>query len=170
MKNKKLIFINGTMGVGKTATCEELAKLLRPNVFLDGDWCWKMSPFTVNDETKEMVFANICFLLNKFLCCKEFEYIIFCWVMHEQEIINQITSGLKTENTEKFFFTLTAEEEALRKRLLADVEAQKREADILAKSVARLPLYDRIDSVKIDVGGITPSQAARRIAEIVTGK
>ena len=42
---KKLILINGTMGAGKTTTCQELLKILQPSVFLDGDWCWKMHPF-----------------------------------------------------------------------------------------------------------------------------
>lgn len=41
---KNLIFINGAMGVGKTATSRELQKLLPNCVFLDGDWCWDMSP------------------------------------------------------------------------------------------------------------------------------
>ncbi|MCL2885137.1 MAG: AAA family ATPase, partial [Oscillospiraceae bacterium] len=33
---KRLIFVNGTMGVGKTAVCNELLSLLQPGVFLDG--------------------------------------------------------------------------------------------------------------------------------------
>ena len=41
---KRLIFVNGTMGAGKTATCRELKKLLPPCAFLDGDWCWDMEP------------------------------------------------------------------------------------------------------------------------------
>jgi len=36
------------MGVGKTTTSNELKKLLMKSVFLDGDWCWDMSPFIVN--------------------------------------------------------------------------------------------------------------------------
>jgi len=60
---KNLIFINGTMGVGKTATSRELQKLLSNCVFLDGDWCWDMSPFIVNDETKNMVIDNISYLI-----------------------------------------------------------------------------------------------------------
>lgn len=42
---KRLILIGGTMGVGKTAVCRELQKLLPGNVFLDGDWCWDAVPF-----------------------------------------------------------------------------------------------------------------------------
>ena len=52
---KTLIFINGPMGVGKTAVCRELLERLTPGVYLDGDWCWNMNPFQVTDETKSMV-------------------------------------------------------------------------------------------------------------------
>ena len=34
---KNLIFVNGTMGAGKTTLCRELKKLLAPSVFLDGE-------------------------------------------------------------------------------------------------------------------------------------
>ena len=59
---KNLIFINGTMGSGKTAVSQKLKILLNKSVFLDGDWCWDMVPFVVNNETKEMVLENITFL------------------------------------------------------------------------------------------------------------
>ena len=81
---KKLYMIGGTMGVGKTAVCQHLKKQLNHCVFLDGDWCWDMHPFEVNEETKQMVLANIKFLLNSFIQCSVYENIIFCWVMHEQ--------------------------------------------------------------------------------------
>ncbi len=66
---KKIYIIGGTMGVGKTAVCQELKKMLPASVFLDGDWCWDMHPFQVNDETKRMVLQNIVFLLNQFIHC-----------------------------------------------------------------------------------------------------
>src|SRR5476649_2686108 len=64
---KKLIIINGTMGVGKTATCRELNKNLENSVWLDGDWCWMINPFVVNDENKNMVVNNITYLLRNLL-------------------------------------------------------------------------------------------------------
>ena len=69
---KNLIIVGGTMGVGKTATCRELQKILPRNVFLDGDWCWDMHPFVVTGETIAMVNSNIAHLLNGFLACSEF--------------------------------------------------------------------------------------------------
>lgn len=85
---KNLYLIGGAMGVGKTTVCRRLKKDLPNSVFLDGDWCWDADPFLITEETKAMVMDNICFLLNNFLRCSAYENIIFCWVMHEQSIID----------------------------------------------------------------------------------
>ncbi len=65
-------------------------KELKNSAFLDGDWCWVANPFQVNDETKGMVIDNICHLLNNFIHCSVYDNVIFCWVMHEQNNINDI--------------------------------------------------------------------------------
>ena len=44
------------MGVGKTTTCKELSKKLQNSVWLDGDWCWMIDPFVVNEENKWPVY------------------------------------------------------------------------------------------------------------------
>lgn len=75
---KNLIFVNGTMGVGKTTVCRALNRLLPNSVLLDGDWCWYMDPFVVTEETKTLVMDNICHLLHGFLDCTVFENVIFC--------------------------------------------------------------------------------------------
>jgi hypothetical protein len=67
-----------------------LQKILPRNVFLDGDWCWDMRPFVVTDETKKLVEGDITHLLNSFLDCSEFENVIFCWVLHEQKILDDL--------------------------------------------------------------------------------
>ena len=46
---KHLYLIGGTMGVGKSTTCQIMKRKLNNSVFLDGDWCWDMDPFIVND-------------------------------------------------------------------------------------------------------------------------
>ena len=93
---KKLYLIGGTMGVGKTTVCQILKEKLPGSVFLDGDWCWDMHPFAVTEETKRMVMDNITYLLNQFLRCSVYENIIFCWVMHEQGIIDELLSRVNT--------------------------------------------------------------------------
>lgn len=51
---KNFYMIGGTMGIGKTSTCKFLKNKLPNSVFLDGDWCWDMNPFQINNETKSM--------------------------------------------------------------------------------------------------------------------
>ena len=94
---KRLYIIGGTMGVGKTTVGQQLKKDLPNCVFLDGDWCWDADPFQVTEETKTLVQDNICHMLNNFLQCSVYETVIFCWVMHEQEIINSIIAKLKLD-------------------------------------------------------------------------
>ncbi len=157
---KNIYLIGGTMGVGKTATCRIMKYKLNNSVFLDGDWCWDMHPFQVTDETKKMVQENSCFLLNNFIKCSLYENIIFCWVMHEQHIIDYITSHINTQNCKVHAISLVCSEAALQARLIKDVEAGIRTEDIIKRSVERLPLYEKLNTIKVDVSDITPEQAA----------
>jgi tRNA uridine 5-carbamoylmethylation protein Kti12 len=160
---KRLIIVNGTMGAGKTVTCTQLLQKLQPGVMLDGDWCWSMQPFVVNDETKRMVLDNICFVLNNFLHCSEYDNILFCWVLHLQSIIDEILGRLDLSNTQVFIYTLVVSPQALTARIVKDVEANKRTVDQIERSLARIGLYADMNTVKIDVSGITPEQAADEI-------
>lgn len=166
---KKLIIINGTMGVGKTTTCRELQKILPLNVFLDGDWCWDMTPFIVNHETKAMVMDNICYLLNNFIRCSQYKNIIFCWVMHEQWIIDELLSRLEVGNCSVKLFSLTANHKALKDRLNLDVQNGKRTQDVIQRSIERMKMYDCLNTEKIDVSEISAKQAAEIISARILG-
>ena len=167
---KKIYLIGGTMGVGKTTTCQILKNKLPNCVFLDGDWCWDMHPFQVTPETKKMVMENICFLLNQFIRCIAYENIIFCWVMHEQAIMDEILLKLETENCLVHTISLICDADELRKRLQKDVDAGIRSADVIQRSIARSGLYEKLDTKKIDVSHITPEQAAEEIINGERGK
>ena len=125
------------------------------SVFLDGDWCWDASPFQVTEETKEMVIHNICYLLNSFLHCSAYENVIFCWVMHEQSIIDDIIKELDTENCRVKKISLIADESSLRDRLTVDITCGIRTTDIIDRSVRRISMYQALDTVKIDTSDKT---------------
>lgn len=163
---KTLWMVGGTMGVGKTTVCQQLKRQLPDSVFLDGDWCWDADPFQVTDETMAMVNDNICFLLNSFLRCSAYENVIFCWVMHQQEIIDGILSRLDASGCRVVCVSLTASEETLRRRLAADVAAGLRQEDVIARSTARIPLYDALNTVKLPTDGKTPAELARELSEL----
>ncbi len=157
---KDLYLIGGPMGVGKTTTCQLLKKKLDRCVFLDGDWCWDMSPFQVTVETKAMVLENIVSLLGNFIRCPAYENIVFCWVMHRQEIIEEILGRLDTSGCRVHVLSLVCSQRALRERLEKDVAAGIRTEDVIERSLERLPLYAQLDTVKVDVSELTPMQAA----------
>lgn len=164
---KKLIIINGTMGVGKTTTCNKLLNMITPSVFLDGDWCWNINPFIVTDETKLMVIDNITHLLKNFLCCSEYEYVIFCWVLHKESIMKDILNNLKDFKFELFVITLMCSEKALRDRLTLDINNNVRKYDVIERSLQKSDFYIEMDTTKIDVSDIDAHQAAIEIVKII---
>ncbi|WP_254306727.1 AAA family ATPase [Clostridium sp. 001] len=157
---KNLILINGTMGVGKTAASKELQKLLPKCVFLDGDWCWNISPFIVTDETKRMVIDNITYMLNNFISCSEYENIIFCWVMHMQSILDDVLSRINEKGCKVYKFSLICSEKSLIERITKDIENGTRTEDVIDRSVPRLNNYLKMDTDKIDVDEISAKDAA----------
>ena len=163
---KRLFLIGGTMGVGKTSVCRQLNRDLNNSVFLDGDWCWNADPFVVTDETKEMVMDNICHLLNNFLRCTAYQNVVFCWVMHEQSILDELLSRLHTEKCGVFAVSLVCRPEELERRLRLDVERGLRTPDVIARSLPRLPLYSVLCTEKIDVSDMSVQEAAGAVARL----
>lgn len=154
------------MGVGKTSTCQILKTKLPDSVFLDGDWCWDMYPFQVTPETKRMVLKNITFLLNNFIHCTAYKNIVFCWVMHEQGIIDDILGQLDTADCQVCLISLVCSRGALQERLQKDINAKIRERDVILRSLERIALYEKLETIKVDVSDISPEQAAELIAEM----
>lgn len=160
---KKVYLIGGTMGVGKTTISQCLKRELNNSVFLDGDWCWDAHPFQVTEETKKMVIENICFMLNQFIHCDAYESIIFCWVMHEQSIIDTIISRLDKAECTIIPISLVCSEEELRKRLMKDINEGIRNNDIIEKSIKRIPLYEKLNTIKINVDKKKPQEIVEEI-------
>ena len=163
---KQLYLIGGTMGGGKTAVCQRLKRLLPNSVFLDGDWCWDSDPFCVTEETKKMVIDNICYLINNFIRCSVYDNVIFCWVMHEQSIIDTICNKLNVENCNVKIISLLADEKNLKKRIENDVMAGIRSIDVLNRSIARIPLYEKLNTIKINTNNKSIAEIADEITKL----
>ncbi len=163
---KRLFIIGGAMGVGKTAVGQQMKADLPNSVFLDGDWCWDAAPFQVTEETRAMVLDNICHVLNNFLRCSAYENVIFCWVLHEQALLDAILGRLELGACRVSAVSLIADEGTLRGRLEADVAAGLRGGDVIERSLARLPMYQALDTAKVDTVGRTVAEVAREIEAI----
>lgn len=164
---KQVYLIGGPMGVGKTTLCRALQNRLENSVFLDGDWCWDMHPFQVTEETKQMVQENIAFLLNQFIRCSAFDHVIFCWVMHQQAIVDEMLSRLPREGCCIHTFSLVCTPQVLRERVEEDICAGVRQPGAVERSLEYLSYYDALSTQKIDVTGCTPEQGAEKLMRLV---
>ena len=161
---KRLWLIGGPMGVGKSSAGRLLRDRLPRSVYLDGDWCWDARPFVVTEETKAMVLQNIRFLLENFLHCSEYENVVLTWVMHRQEILDELTR--KLPDCETIAVSLLCAEAELRRRLERDIAAGLREPDVLERAAAYLPLYAGLRSFKLDTTRLSPEETAEAIESI----
>ncbi len=68
MNKKRVIFLNGPMGAGKTTVGRLIQRSTPGCAFIDGDWCMDLEPFVGNGETRAMAADNILalFLLPLF--------------------------------------------------------------------------------------------------------
>lgn len=164
---KRLFLVGGPMGVGKSAACNRLKRLLPDSAYLDGDWCWDMHPFRVTDETRAMVMDNIVHVLTGFLRCSSIQNVVLSWVMHEQAIIDDLLSRLPLQDCAVVNVSLVASPSVLAARLRADLSAGLRDdEEVVSRSLERLPLYEQLESVKLDTSGLNPCQVAEAIARL----
>ena len=76
---------------------------------------------------------------DSFLRCSEYENVVLTWVMHRQEILDELTRELP--DCETIAVSLLCTEAELRRRLERDIDAGLREPDVLERAAAYLPLY-----------------------------
>jgi len=160
LPKKTIIVVRGTMGVGKTKLCEELSKTLKDSFWLDGDCCWTMNPWVFSEENKAMVLSNIKHILRNFFENSSCKFILFSWVLHDMDILDDILAVLSNENYDLRIVTLTCSEKVLISRL------QKRERkDLIEKSIKHLSLYDEKDhgTLIIDTTNMTIDKTIERI-------
>lgn len=162
----KVILVGGTMSVGKTTICQALKHNLDSSVFLDGDWCWDMHPFVVNDTTKEMVMNNIVYMLNNFIQSHQYEYIIFGWVMHQQDIIDEIVERLNIEDKDIYCFSLVCSKEQLSRQIQKDIDLGIRNQDVLERSLKRLDLYQSLNTIHIDTTGLSIDEVLLQLKKV----
>lgn len=160
---KTLVIINGAPGVGKTEVTKRLYKRIRPSAWLDGDWCWKINPFEVNDENKRLVESNMIHILNNYLHHKKIEVILFNWVIPMMSLMDHILKQLDLVDVRVLMVTLMCDPEILKKRLLKDQRSQ----DNMTNSLKLLKKYKDMDTIKIDTSSYELDEVVDQIIKIM---
>ena len=86
--------------------------------------------------------------------------------MHQQSIIDSIVEKLDTQNCDVKYISLIADEKTLRDRLSMDIERGIRTADVIERSVSRIPLYQTLNTIKIDTNEKAVAVIANEIKQL----
>ena len=164
---KKLLIINGVMGVGKTTVSKKLYKKLENSFWLDGDNCWNMNPFIVNEENKEMVLNNIGFMINSFLSNSSTKYVVFNWVIQSDEIMKSVLNKINTEDIDVYKITLMCTKEELIRRIEDDIKNGLRDDKNVKRSLERYNMYEKMDTIKVDTTNKTVNEIVSDIKELL---
>lgn len=70
--------------------------------------------------------------------------------MHEQSIIDSILEKLDINNCIVKVISLVCDVDSLKKRLNEDINRGVRMADVIERSVVRIPLYQKLDTIKVN--------------------
>ena len=113
---KKLILLSGSPCVGKTTVGQHLFDQYDNSAYLDGDWCWCVNPFSVQDPRLRNGDKNMSFVLSNYLD-SQFDYVFFTSVvLTSPQIRENILNRITATDYEVISFTLTCSEETLVQR------------------------------------------------------
>ena len=116
MPEQKLIILTGSPCVGKTAVAEVLFEEYENCAHLDGDWVWRVNPFSISDPRLRNGDKSMSFVLSTYLN-SDFDYVIFSSVVVQGEPIrSSILNDIAAKDFDIVGITLTCSEETLTER------------------------------------------------------
>lgn len=116
MANQKLIIITGSPCVGKTTVADRLFESYENSAHFDGDWAWRVNPFSITDPRLRNGDKTMSFALSNYLN-SNFDYVVFSSiVVLGSQIRKAILNDITAKNYTVIPFTLKCSEETLIKR------------------------------------------------------
>ena len=113
---QKLIIVTGSPCVGKTTVTEQLFVRYENSAFFDGDWAWRVHPFSVDDPRLRDGDKTMSFALSTYLKSR-FDYVFFSSVVATDQAIREaILRDITAEDYTVIGFTLTCTEATLLER------------------------------------------------------
>lgn len=162
---KKLVFIHGPNGVGKSTLCKILNSKIQNSAWLESEWCRMTNPFAFNDEIIKMVEKNISFMLRSYLECSTLEYVIFNYGFHglRKQIFDNILKNLRDLDYSLIPITITCSYEENKARMLKDGMNEER----ISRALEVRSIYDNLDNPMIDTTDMTIEETVYKVLEIL---
>ena len=162
MGRQKLIILSGSPCVGKSTAGDLLFQMYENSAYLDGDWCWCVNPFKLDDPRLREGDRAMSAVLSNYLRLS-FDYVVFCSVVAMYENIREgILGDITEEDYQVIGFTLTCSEETLRER-----HRHRGDKNACSMEWLRLPSYPGDHVIYTD--GKSPEEVALMMKEIIDG-
>jgi len=163
---KKLIFINGPAGVGKTSVCKGLHSILSNSALLESEWCRYINPFIFNSEIESMTEKNMTCILRNYLECSLLNYVIFNWGLHypRKQIFDNVMDNLNDITFELLPITLMCNKESHVERMIQDGRDQER----IDRSIKSRDIYIGLTNLIIDTTKLSINETVNQILHKIT--
>ncbi len=160
---KRLVFIHGPNGVGKSTTCELLHEKLRNSAWVESEWARRINPFEFTEEIENMTENNITMLLRSYLELSTVKTVIFNWGIHgpRKRILERVFSNLSDIEYQYIPILITCSEPENVLRMKQD----QRSALRISRGLEIRSLYDNLDSHRIDTTRLTPFEAVEEVLD-----
>lgn len=151
--------IAGPAGVGKTTVCQRLFKTINGCAWLDGDWCWMVSPYPgKTDEQKAYSLKSFGRILDGYFNDINTKIILFSWMIHKDFMFELVTEQIAYKDYEITKIVLVCEEQVYIQRLIEGNRSENKihNPDDMRKyrtlnaniiDTTRLSVYDTADKI-----------------------
>ena len=165
---KKLIFICGASGIGKSTACAALYRKLNRSALVDSDYCRMIHPFEFTDEQKRIVEDNMATMLINYLGCSTIDTVIFLYGFHgpRKQIFNNIMARISNTGIPHSYLPiiLECEYEENIKRAYKDGRDEYRIQYGLDNS---RDIYKQYDYARLDITHLTINETVDELMKMI---
>ncbi len=163
---KKVLFLHGPAGVGKSTVCAALHARLPGSAWVESECCRRINPFLFTEETIALTERNMAFLIRGYLECSLVSTVILTWGLHgpRAAILARVRASLADLPFQWLPIALTCSEEDHVRRMVAD----GREEERIQRSLATRALYAECSGLVLDTSGASVAEVVEWMVERVT--
>ena len=165
---KKLIFICGASGIGKSTICSKLYRKMNNSAFVDSDYCRMIYPFEFSDELKAIVEDNMATMLINYLKCSSIENIIFLYGFHvpRKQLFSNIMTKL-ADTVIPYAFVPVILECELEENIRRARNDGRDETRIKFGIENSRDVYNPYDYSRLDITHLTVDEAVGKIINVI---
>ncbi len=162
---KRLVFIHGPNGVGKSTTCSLLHEKISNSAWLESEWARRINPFMFTHEIETMTEENLTHILRSYLNLSVVETVIFNWGLHgpRKKILERVFENISDIEYQYIPVQITCSEQENINRMKKDQRSDLR----IKRGIEIRSLYENPKCSEIDSTNLTPWEVAEAVLDIL---